>query len=83
MSSKIILKPRIFLTKTRRKWIIFGIKMSLIKRHIKNQIKLMDDGNRKNWIESLYTKEKFQFIYDRITGNNHNPGNNIKEFWPD
>lgn len=57
--------------------------MFLTKRHVRNQIKLMDNGDEKKWIERLCTNGMFLFTYDGITDNNTNPNHDIKEFCQD
>ena len=38
----------------------------------------MNNGDKKEWIESLYTEEKFLFTYNSIINNNPNLSYNIK-----
>lgn len=53
----------------------------LIKSYKKNQIKLINNMDKKEWIKSLYNTKKFLFIYNEIANSNYNPGHNIKILW--
>lgn len=57
------------------------ISISSTKRHIRNQIKFIDNRDKKKCMESLCTDGKFSFTYNGITNNNSNPSHDIKEFW--
>ncbi len=56
------------------------ISMSSTKNHVRDQISLMDDGEEKEWMESLCNGGKFPFTYDGIADRNPNPGHDIEEF---
>lgn len=58
----------------------FWISISLTKSHIKDQNKLMNDEDKKEWIKSLRNIEKLFFTYDDIANSNLNLGYDIKEF---
>lgn len=57
--------------------------MSLRKSHIRDQIELINNGNKKEQIESLYIEGKFPFIYKGITNSNPDLGHNIKKLQHD
>ncbi len=59
------------------------ISISSKKNHVNNQIDLMDDGDEKEWMERLYSKGMFHFIYDDIANINPNSGHDIDLFWPE
>lgn len=55
----------------------------MTKHYFRNQIELIDDGDKKEWMKSLCVEDKFLFTYNGITNNNSNYGHDIKEFWQD
>lgn len=55
--------------------------MSSIKNYVKDQIELINNGDKKKWMKTLCNAEKFLFTYDSIADSNPNPGHNIEKFW--
>lgn len=57
------------------------ISISSTKNHIRDQINLIDNGDEKEWMESIYDGGSFSFTYNGIANKNPNPGYDIKQFW--
>lgn len=54
--------------------------MSFTKNYINDQIELIDDKNKNECLESLYTERQYLFNYDDIIDNNSNLNHNIEKF---
>lgn len=50
------------------------------KSHVKDLIKVMDNEDEREWMESLCDREIFPFIYNGIANANPNPGYDLDEF---
>lgn len=51
-----------------------------MEMYIRDQITLMEDGEEKEWIESMCDRKKFLFTYNSIVNINLNSDHEIMEF---
>lgn len=59
------------------------ISISSKQIYVRDQILVIEDGDKKEWMESLYDIKTFPFIYNGIADKNPNSSHNIEEFRPE